>query len=150
MIQRIQTLYLFLVVIFTGVILSTDLLSFTNSSSDVFLDPYKLYNPEVSLKSSLPLATIYHLSFILVAVAIFLFKKRVFQIRLSVFSLVLYLGSYALMAFYFFSFKKEFDLTFDAVKIGAILPFINAILLFLAIRSIGKDEALVRSLDRIR
>ncbi len=30
------------------------------------------------------------------------------------------------------------------------LPFINIILTYLAIRAIGKDEALVRSLDRLR
>lgn len=150
MIQRIQTLYLFLVVVLTGVILSTNLISFSEASSSLILSPYKLYNSAVTVKSVMPLATLYHLSFILVVVSIFLYKKRMFQIRISIFSLVVYLGSYALVAYYYFSLKKELDLSFESIHIGIILPLINVILLFLAIRSIGKDEALVRSIDRIR
>ncbi|MFC0875995.1 DUF4293 domain-containing protein [Saccharicrinis sp. FJH2] len=150
MIQRIQTLYLFLVVVLTGVILATNILSFTNTGL-IFLSPYRLYNETgITIKEAMPLATLFHLSFILVATAIFFYKKRVIQIRISIFSLVLYLGSYALIAYYYFTFKKDLSLEFNSFKIGAVIPLINAILLYLAVRSIGKDEALVRSLDRIR
>ena len=57
------------------------------------------------------------------------------------------------MVAYFFYFKSNY--TVEEVLPTHILgvfaiPFINIILTYLAIRAIGKDEALVRSLDRLR
>jgi hypothetical protein len=35
-------------------------------------------------------------------------------------------------------------------KTGAVLPLVAIVIDWLAIRAIGKDEALIRSIDRIR
>ena len=47
------------------------------------------------------------------------------------------------------NFSKELD-GIVSYEITAIFPFVAAILTYLAIRAIGKDEALIRSMDRIR
>lgn len=151
MIQRIQTIYLLIVVILTGFCLSSSLFTFELNSDIFALTPYKLSNEAgITLKSTHSLSTLFHLIFTLGIVSIFLYKKRMLQIRLSIFGAILNLGTYALMAYYFFTFSKDMNLSMGSLKIGAIFPVINIIMLILAIRSIGKDEAMVRSLDRIR
>lgn len=57
------------------------------------------------------------------------------------------------MVAYFFYFKSNTvaeDLLPTHILLPFALPIINIILTYLAIRAIGKDEALVRSLDRLR
>ncbi len=69
--------------------------------------------------------------------------------RLSVFSLVLMLGYYPMMFYYKMLINKELE-TIATFGFPVVFPVVGVILSFLAIRAIGKDEALVRSLDRIR
>ena len=45
---------------------------------------------------------------------------------------------------------SSFETMSLSVKFGLAFPLINLILDYLAIRNIGADEALVRSLDRLR
>ena len=57
------------------------------------------------------------------------------------------------MVAYFFYFKSNTvaeDVLPTHILLPLALPIINIILTYLAIRAIGKDEALVRSLDRLR
>jgi hypothetical protein len=83
-------------------------------------------------------------------VTILLFKKRIIQMRVAFINLILMLGFIGLIYFYVRNFSG--DLQADAVsyKVYDAFPFVSAILTYLAIRAIGKDEALVRSIDRIR
>lgn len=83
---------------------------------------------------------------------ILLFKRRIFQIRVAIFNIMLHLGIYALFLLYY-----DFLMPNQGVFEGSLspnwtilLPLVNCILTYLAIRAIGSDEALVRSLDRIR
>lgn len=78
---------------------------------------------------------------------IFLYKKRIAQMRIIVFTIVLLLGLFGL--FFFFSYSG-FEGAKAAFKIPVVFPVVAIILDYLAIRSIGKDEALIRSLNRIR
>lgn len=81
---------------------------------------------------------------------IFLFRKRILQIRLCVFNALLMLGFYALFGFFLWTVKGELGADGIQVKIASCFLVINLILDYLAIRNIGADEALVRSLDRLR
>lgn len=151
MIQRIQSLYLAIVLILTGIILGTDLMNFTKAAEKIGFAPYKLYEHSGSLlEKTLPLAALFIIAFLIVAGALFMYKNRILQIRLAIFSMVLFVGSYALIYFYYHRFTTQLDIAFYSIGIALSFPLINAILLFLAIRNIGKDEALIRSLDRIR
>lgn len=80
-------------------------------------------------------------------ITIFLYKKRILQIRILVFSIVLLLGLFGL--FFYFSYAG-FDGAKIAFKVPVAFPLVAVILDYLAIRAIGKDEALIRSLNRIR
>jgi hypothetical protein len=86
-------------------------------------------------------------------VTLFLFKKRLLQIRLCAVNIVLLLGTLIFIAIYYYlgsRFFAEFSYEVRGFKIAAIFPLLSLVLTYLAARAIFKDEMLVRSLDRIR
>ena len=60
------------------------------------------------------------------------------------------LGFYALFGFFVWILKDQLAGAALSVKIALSFPIIALTLDYLAIRNIGADEALVRSLDRLR
>jgi len=84
---------------------------------------------------------------ILSFVTIFLFKKRMLQIRLTIFSSVVLIGYYLALVAYIFMLAENTNFT---PSWTICLPFIALILNWLAIRGIGADEALVKAYDRLR
>lgn len=87
---------------------------------------------------------------IIALVTIFLFKKRILQIRLTIFNTILLAGFYGLFAYLIYIFKGELDGLTYSLKFAMAFPAVAIVLNYLAIRNIGADEALVRSLDRLR
>ena len=83
-------------------------------------------------------------------VTIFLFKKRMLQIRLTIFNTILLVGFYGLFAYLIYVFKGELSGLTYSLKFATAFPAVAIVLNYLAIRNIGADEALVRSLDRVR
>lgn len=153
MLQRIQTVYLLIITVLTALMLflplallrvGTDLYSF-----DVFGVNTVAPQPEL-VYPTWGLFVFTALIALLALVAIFLYKKRMLQIRICVFNAILMLGFYGFFAYLVYVMKQELgDLTFS-VRIALAFPLINLILDYLAIRNIGADEVLVRSLDRLR
>ena len=82
-------------------------------------------------------------------VIIFLFKKRLAQARLSIFLALLCVGYYAILFVYVWFGKHTVASEWD-ILFGACIPLICFVLTLMAVRRILKDEALVRSMDRIR
>lgn len=83
----------------------------------------------------------------LVFINIFLFKKRVLQMRICVFSGLMILVLIGLAIYYaYFSMEK----TSVAYEISFFMPVLSLIFILMARRGIFKDEMLVRSVDRIR
>ena len=80
-------------------------------------------------------------------VIIFMYKNRIRQLRITVFTIILLLGLEGVMFYFCYA---AFDESIVAYKIPMIFPIVAVILDYLAIRNIGKDEALIRSMDRIR
>jgi hypothetical protein len=79
----------------------------------------------------------------------FLYKKRMLQVRLLIFSCLLIVG-YAL-AFVALFFTLQNRLNADCqISWPLSLPIVSLILNVLSIKFILKDEHLVRSLDRLR
>lgn len=87
---------------------------------------------------------------LLALITIFLFKKRILQIRLCVFNAILMLGFYGIFAFFAWTLKGDLAYSGLNLRIALSFPVIALILDYLAIRNIGADEALVRSLERLR
>lgn len=93
-------------------------------------------------------------------VNIFLFKKRLLQFRVNMFSMVLCLGYYGLLAMMtWFAVQQHntMDIAEELVEPlnwhptwAAAMPLVAFILLIMATRRILADEALVRSMDRLR
>ena len=83
-------------------------------------------------------------------VTIFLFRKRILQIRLCIFNAILMLGFYGLFIYQIWDIKQTVEVMSFTGKIALTFPLICLILDYLAIRNIGADEILVRSLDRLR
>jgi protein-S-isoprenylcysteine O-methyltransferase Ste14 len=80
-------------------------------------------------------------------VAILNYKNRIRQIRIIVFTILLMLGLFGMFFFFTYYSFSEAQISF---KISILFPVVAIILDYLAIRAIGKDEALIRSIDRIR
>lgn len=164
MIQRIQTLYLLLIVIAATVLLWQPVLSFT-SAEDAQVQRFATLSAvhglqEIAVQDEpaqeplvlegtwgLPVTTA--LIALLALVDIFLFNKRILQARLNIFLAMLCLGYYGVLAIYIGLAKISLGVEWH-VLFWASIPLICFVLTLMATRAILKDEALVRAADRIR
>ena len=153
MIQRIQTLYLVITVallILIGFFPYAEVL--VGNGIIYSFKTYGIYLTEQNnelISATYPLFILIIITILLILTAIFLFKKRLLQLRLCLISIILQFGIYGLGFFYLYKLSSEYDTTMH-FAFPIIIPVISAILIFLAMRSIKKDELLIRSLDRLR
>jgi hypothetical protein len=162
MIQRIQTIYLFLIVIFQGLLFATALATFTSYESSFNLSLmgfYKLSSAgQELLINSYALMALNIVVVIYTLFIIFSYKNRSKQIKLAAFNFLLLCGFIVVMFYSFDNAKSFLDRSFSnegaeistTYGIGMILPLLSLIFNFLAIKGIRKDEELVKSADRIR
>ena len=154
MIQRIQTIYLLAIVALITAMLFMPLAiiqidnafySYDGSGLHTLTTPSELVYPAWALMALL--AIIILIAFI----TIFLFKKRMLQIRLCIFNAFLLIGFYGLFAFFLWKMSAMPGIFhFSNVRLALAFPFISLILDYLAIRNIGADETLIQSLNRLR
>lgn len=128
----------------------TPLVYFILNGETVVFEAMGMYRDGNLENSTWALFTVGAISSILALVTVFLYKTRILQIRISVFNLVLMVGFYLYFGFLFFRINPEAGLQFQKIGLGIIMPVIAIILTYLAIRRIGADEFLVRSLNRLR
>ncbi len=151
MFQRIQTIFLVLAAAAMLIASSTPLATFNyNYSEEVVFESMGIYLNGTLNDSTWGLFAISIGSSVLALITIFLYKKRMLQIRLSIFNLVLMIGFYLFFGFIFYKVYSVEELFFNKIGVGLIMPLIAIILTILAIRRIGSDEALVQSLNRLR
>ena len=152
MIQRIQTLYLLAVTIITVLVFFFPFINTVQAEGLIYAFNF---NGFAAVDGSLitpvyPLAALIIIGVLVPFVSIFLFKKRMLQIRLNIFNIILYLFVYVVMLGYFFLLKNDLNITDYSLGISFLLPAINMVLTYLAIRAIGADEVMVKSFDRLR
>ncbi len=82
-------------------------------------------------------------------VTIFLYHRRLLQIRLCVLTIVMLVGLQGVMYYVVYAYGENLN-SKPSYNLVFIFPLIAAILNFLALRAIARDEALIRSLDRLR
>lgn len=150
MLQRIQTVFLLLASAAMLVASVTPLASFAYKGDPVVFEAMGVYLNGNLTDSTWGLFAIGAISAILALITVFMYKNRMLQIRLSIFNIVLMVGFYLFFGFLIWKMNPGTDLIFQKVKIGIVMPIIGIILTILAIRKIGADEALVRSLNRLR
>ncbi|HPF51603.1 MAG TPA: DUF4293 domain-containing protein [Draconibacterium sp.] len=147
MLQRIQTIYILIAELLVASLFKFKLADISVDGNLMELVAKGIFNGEEMIFDGLPLLIFIGIIMLLHVVIIFMYKKRILQIRLLVFTIILLLGLFGL--FFYFTYSG-FHGAKVAFKIPVAFPVVAIILDWLAIRSIGKDEALVRSLDRIR
>jgi hypothetical protein len=86
---------------------------------------------------------------LLALITIFSFKNRLKQIRLSVINLFFTLIYYLLLIFYIWTACIRLNADWH-LHLVSLFPLLCSILTYLAIGAIGKDEKLVKSLNRLR
>lgn len=149
MIQRIQTVYLLVVAILMVVMMSLPVGSFVASdyTATVFNNLSLVAPDETADYEPWAMFAILMVSAVVTLGTIFLYKKRMLQIRLTIFNIILLLGYYGTLVTFVFMLKGENSFT---PSWTVILPLISIILDWLAIRAIGKDEMLVKAYERLR
>lgn len=153
MLQRIQTVYLLIIVALTVAMLFLPLAVLQSSDQLLLFDAFGVSTMTAQPELIYPTWGLFALTAIIALLAfltIFLFKKRMLQIRICIFNGLLMLGIYGMVAFFIWNLKGQMGEVTFSIKFALSFPIISLILDYLAIRNIGADEALVRSLDRLR
>ncbi len=150
MIQRIQTLYLLAVVVLGIILCFEPVLQLVTPEEAAELQVW-----EVSAFGGAPLEGIWGLALttvlipLLALVDIFLYRNRILQARLNIFTVMLCLGWYGVVAIYVWQAKLALGVEWHILP-WASFPLVCMVLTMMATRRILRDEALVRAADRIR
>ena len=158
MLQRLQTLYLAIVAIACILLFFFPLANYYDEiqgNYKFFLYGIQSMDPEPKVAFSsfftIPLIFLVVVSFIFTVSTIFLYKKRLLQIRICTFNVLT--NIVLIMVIFFFYATRIKTMTLiepDYNYVGMVLPLISLAFLVLSSRAIRKDEALVKSADRLR
>jgi hypothetical protein len=156
MIQRIQSIFLFLVVIISTLLFFLTIAEFPNGT-DAFIQKILCTitrtQPGTCVVSTYYLGIMNMVIGLVALVTIFLFRNRKLQMLLGNLNMVI---SAAMIVLMFLAAEKYSTSLVPGVtlpvqyEIGAWLSILLIVFTFLANRYIKKDENLVRSADRIR
>jgi len=155
MIQRIQTLYLLAIVILSAFVILLPIADLINAVDKlIYLVDFKGISLIQATGNTIEsrtwaLSSVSAVIPILALITIFSYKNRLKQIRLTVINMIFMIGFYVFLALYLWPACELLHADWH-LRIIAIFPLINLILSYLAIGAIGKDEKLVKSLDRLR
>lgn len=151
--QRIQTLYLFLSGVTATLLLLFTLFSVNPSGQEVLYTANftgLIVNGWTSIKYfNLVTFVLTSLVTILSFATIFLYKRRKLQIRLTIIGLLLMVA--AIVAFAYMLWQQaDFLQATTKVQGWIVLPVINLLCQYMAMRNIIKDDILVRASNRLR
>ena len=154
MIQRIQTLYLLAAAALVGATMILPLARFADGVTEDTLKAFAISNSDGEMvQSTIYMGILLSISALLPFVNIFLFRRRMLQMRLCVMEMVLLAGCAVMIGIYcWLGMHAVSSLPFSAwsLGIGIVFPLVAIVFVALAARAIFRDELLVRSLDRIR
>lgn len=137
MIQRIQTIYLLLAFVLTGILpFFIPLWTMTDGSAYFFMQN-QVYVVVLGLSTTLSLLSIVS------------YKKRQNQFVIDRLNIILNLILLGLFVYRSLNLSGE-TITVSEKGIGMFLPIVAIVLLVLANKAIKKDEDLVKSVDRLR
>ncbi len=145
MIQRIQTVFLLLAAISFFL-----LFQFPFAVSDI-ANPGFLEDKDFDIFDNIVLVVLTALGGLIALIAIFLYKNRPLQIRLSYLIIILGIILVLVAAVLFYNEAANImDKVGISDGLGLFMPVLAFIFGFLAARFIRKDEKIVRSADRLR
>lgn len=82
--------------------------------------------------------------------SIFLYKKRTLQMRLCMYNIFLMLGLVGLIWYYTKYTLNDLEGIQTAFLWPVVIPFISSVFTYLALKYIKRDDALIKSYDRLR
>ncbi|MCF6212770.1 MAG: DUF4293 domain-containing protein [Flavobacteriaceae bacterium] len=144
MIQRIQSLYLLAVVLLNGALVFVFPL-WKYKSAQTFYAFQGFKNDSVLLVS---LSVAFIAIAVLAAISLVMYKKRKSQFMLNRLGIVINLYLLGVLLYYLLNLSGE--ALVSEKGIGALIPIVTSVLLVFANKAIRKDEALVKSVDRLR
>ncbi len=155
MLQRIQSIYLFLVFVFA---LLYALFPVAQLDSETALYTVRLIQfGSIFAETPLTMGFLGVMAVVLwFAVAImtvymtFQYKNRLFQIKLSKLNMLLHAALVLVSFFFVDNLREQLDNATMSYGAGILFPVISLIFILMAIKAIRRDENLVRSADRIR
>ena len=151
MIQRIQSLYLFLAAVALGLVFFFPLANLSNTQDLIIFNLSGFSKFSVLEKvTTLPLMILNAITILLTLDVIREYKKRPLQIRLIRAALMLNLIFIALLYFVYCDHLANMIKMTVNYEIGSVFPLIALIFHVLAMYAINKDERLIKSIDRIR
>ncbi len=136
MIQRVQSLYLMLVVLLNPAVVFWFPLWKTKQDIEVFA------------VETTWLVILFALSGLLALISIFMFKNRKLQFVLGRLNIIL---NFVLLGFFvYWTLMVPGEMQISEKGIGMFLPVLSIVFLVLANKAIKRDEDLVKSVDRLR
>lgn len=146
MLQRIQSLFLFLAAVAFGLLFIWPFAISDQTDSNLFAD--KLYN----VQDHILLIVMTALGLLSAMVAIFLFRNRALQSKIAYFPIIFSILIPVMAVVFYTNQSGDSQVAASAIEdqAGMYLPVVSLIFGILALRSINKDEKLVRSMDRLR
>lgn len=148
MIQRIQTVFFFLASLFSAIGFFLPLFTIASTGTGQ-TQTVTLMDTDIV---GLPVVIVSALAVLMPFILIFLYKNRPIQIRLGRVAILVNTMALALLAMAYGSLPQELKLANAQITpaVGMFLPVASIVFIILAVRGVKKDEALVRSADRIR
>jgi hypothetical protein len=156
MIQRIQSVYLFLVTVFMSLMIFLPLasLGLRDGQSVVFysygVNKYITQEHTEMITRTLPVLLLICLTGLISFINIFQFRRRVIQMRICLVNILLLAILLLLVLFYYHTLKSSLPVESYFFKLPGMFPAVGIILSFLAYKNIHEDEILVQSVDRLR
>ncbi|KQW98871.1 DUF4293 domain-containing protein [Flavobacterium sp. Root420] len=138
MIQRIQTVYLLLTFVITGVLMFFIPLWTLNTGKAFYFMQDQVYTILLGLST------------MLTVISIISYKKRQNQFVMGRLNIILNLILLGLFVYRSLNLSGETSNIVSEKGIGMFLPIVAIVLLVLANKAIKKDEDLVKSVDRLR
>jgi hypothetical protein len=155
MIQRVQTLFLLLTTLLPVLFLNGSILKFLNKSgTEIALKFNGIWQSDVTgswilINNQIPLpVTIISIALLSLA-AIFFYKKRKTQMKLTIVLIILSIIFLALIAYDIIMISNRYQVD-NIVTVKMFIPLLIPILSIMAYRGIKKDEELVKSYERLR
>lgn len=151
MIQRIQSVYLLLttVLLLTAAFMPVgEMIEADQVTAHVF-KPLGISLAGGEFQSTWGLFGILLLSAVISGCTIFLFRNRMLQIRMTIFSSLMLIGYYIALVVFIYMLKSDLQATFQ-LGWALCLPLICLVLNYLAFRGIYRDEIMVKAADRLR
>jgi hypothetical protein len=155
MIQRIQSIYLLLAALCSGLLLAVPLYNIetANATYQLFLGGLLQIIPKETILTSQPaLLAVGILLTLFPTVILFLYKKRQVQMRLAASAMM---ANTAMLLLLVGIVNKSIEHVTEphvneTYGVGLLLPALSIVFLFLANKAIRKDDKLIRSADRLR